>query len=776
MIHAENNMFRKPVPVIHLLLITLLLALLSGCTGLRSVGEGRHLYSGQVMEIDSVQFLDDPSEAKDELYELIDLRPNKKFLWMRPALSLYNLLPEPKKETGFRHWMKYTLGKPPVFIEDINLPNTTSAIENRLQNRGNFNARAGFVVVEKAKTAEVRFSVSPGKPYKLETIKYPDTPESGINSDISKLFPKSLLKQGKSYKLKTFENERVRIDGLLKEKGYYYFKPDYLLFTADTAGGENKINTRLKVKPGIPAEASTAFRLNNIYVFDDYSLGNSKPDTIKIGNYFYVSGKHQFKPQTILGVVFLEKDSLYSRTHHYNTLRNLMGIGVYKYANARFRPDDLIPDRMNVNLFLTPVKKISLSAEMSAAIKSNNFAGPGLNLIYKDRNLFAGAELLTLSLGGSFETQVSGDSKGQTSYQVNLDGSLSLPRFVPSFIGAKTSRTYVPKTIFAGGFGIYSRVNLYKMNSFNSSIGYSWKRNERISFLLRPVEASFTRLSESTAEFEDYLNENPTVRKSFEEQFIVGSSFTFVNSNFHFNSRRHVFYLSESIDFAGNFLSLVTRISEQSWPSAENQHNIFGLPYSQFVNLRSEFRYQFNLNKKSQIAWRFIGGLALPYGNSATIPYIRQYYVGGTNSIRAFVARSLGPGTFSTTDSLNNSYIDQAGDIKLETSIEYRFDIYKYFKGAVFADAGNIWLVNDDPQRPGGKFNPETFYKEIAVGSGLGFRFDFKIIVLRIDLAFKLRKPYLPEGERWVFNDLDLRSKSWRRENILWNIAIGYPF
>ncbi len=769
-------MLKKTGFYFQILSATLLLAILSACTGLKSVSDGKHLYTGQVMKIDSVQFLDDPSAAKEELYGLIDVRPNKKFLWMRPALSLHTMLPEPKKETGFRHWLKYTLGKPPAFIEDINLPNTTLAIGNRLQNRGNFQANASFEVIEKGKTAKVIFSVIPGKPYTLDNITYPDSTKQGIAADISTLFPNSLLKQGKIYNLKTFENERVRIDGILKEKGYYYFKPDYLLFTADTAVGEHKIDSWLNVKPGIPPEASTAFTLNNIYVFDDYSLGNSKPDTIKIGNYFYVSEKHQFKPKTILGVVFLEKDSLYSRTSHYNTLRNLMGIGVYKYANARFKPDDSLPGRMNVNLFLTPVKKISLSAEMSAAIKSNNFAGPGLNLIYKNRNLFAGAELLTLTLGGSFETQVSGESKGQTSYQVNLDGTLALPRFVPFTLGGKTSRSFVPKTIFAGGFGIYSRVNLYKMNSFNSSIGYSWRRNERISHLFRPIETSFTRLVESTQEFEDYLDENPTVRKSFEEQFIVGGSYTFVNSNFHFSSRKHVFYLSESIDLAGNLLSLVTRISEKEWATAENPQDIFGLPYSQFANLRSEFRYLLNLNRKSQIAWRFIGGVAMPYGNSTTIPYIRQYYVGGTNSIRAFIARSLGPGTFSSNDSINNTYIDQAGDIKLETNIEYRFDIYKYFKGAVFADAGNIWLVNDDPQRPGGKFDKKTFYKEIAVGSGLGLRFDFKIIVLRIDLAFKLRKPYLPEGERWVFHELDLGSKTWRRENILWNIAIGYPF
>jgi len=261
-------MFKKSGLYRHILSATLLSVLLSGCTGLKSVVDGKHLYTGQVIKIDSVQFLDDPSEAKEELKGLITQKPNKKFLWMRPALSLHNMFREPKKETGFRHWMKYTLGKPPVFMEDINLSNTTLAIENRLQNRGNFHAKAGFELIEKAKTAKVIFSVFPGKPYTLNTIRYTDSTAKGIAGDISALLPKSLLKQGKIYNLNDFENERVRIDGILKGKGYYYFKPDFLLFTADTSVGERKINTWLNLKPGIPAEASTAFRLNNIYVFD----------------------------------------------------------------------------------------------------------------------------------------------------------------------------------------------------------------------------------------------------------------------------------------------------------------------------------------------------------------------------------------------------------------------------------------------------------------------------------------------------------------------------
>ena len=187
-------------------------------------------------------------------------------------------------------------------------------------------------------------------------------------------------------------------------------------------------------------------------------------------------------------------------------------------------------------------------------------------------------------------------------------------------------------------------------------------------------------------------------------------------------------------------------------------------------------RYTLNINKKNQLAWRFIAAAGIPYGNSSTMPYLRQYFVGGTNSVRAFIARSIGPGSFNSTDLGTDVYIDQAGDIKLETNVEYRFDIYKFLKGALFADAGNIWLVNEDPQRTGGKFKFDTFYHQIAVGSGAGLRFDFNYIIFRIDLALPLCKPYLEEGNRWVINQIDLFNSSWRKENLVWNFAIGYPF
>jgi len=758
------------------LLITasLITALLAGCTGLKSVSDGSHLYTGHELNIDSTQFIQHLFDTKKELNGLFKVKPNSKLLWMRPKLCLDYMIKESVKKKGFKHWLKTKVAQPPVLLESITLPEFNTAIENRLQNRGNFHAKSDFEVISKGKTAKVQFTISPGEPYKLKTINYPNGNE-GIKSDINKLQPKSILKTGNIYNLKDFENERSRINQALINKGYYYFRPDYLLFTADSAVGNREINTWLDLKPETPAEAATAVRFNNIYIFDDYSLRDYHPDTLKIGNYFYVSEKHKFKPETILNEVFFEKDSLYSRANHYATLQRLMGLGIYRFTSANFTPDNSLSDRINVNVLLTPMTKISLSAEMNAALKSNNFAGPGFNLNYKNRNFFGGAELLSVTLGGYFDWQYSGSTKGKAAYQFTLDAALTLPKFAPFNLEKGTIKSLAPKTIITAGGGTYRRVDLYELHSFNTSLGYQWKQTEYITFQLNPIDISYTNLAESSLEFDNFLEENPSIKRSFEQQFILGTSFNFVNRRISLGSSKHSLYLDENLNLAGNITSLIITAFHGARPTSENPYELLNTPYSQFAMLRNEIRYYYKPNTQHQIAWRFIAGVGIPYGNSSTIPYVKQYYVGGPYNIRAFVSKSVGPGTYAPADSMSNTYIDQTGDITLETSLEYRFGIYKSFKGALFVDVGNIWLINEDPQRPGSGFNKETFYKQLAVGAGYGFRFDFNFILLRIDLAVPLRKPYLPEGQEWVIDEIDF-SKDWRRDNFMWNIAIGYPF
>ena len=753
----------------------LFLAWLSaGCTGLDKLPEGQYLFTGAEITYDSAQLLSDKGRADSQLEGLIR-SPNTKILWMRPFLSIHNMVGETKKEKGLKHWLKYKLGSPPVLVDDMMPGRINEAMVNRLVNLGHFDAGSDYEVIRNQKTAMLAFSVSPGKPYHVGAYSFP-AGYSPLTARINQTRKGTLIETGMPYQLETLKKERGRIDSYLKNHGYFYFSQDDLLFLADSSAGQRDVDLQLTVKENVPKVARTAFTLERIYVHDDFSLENYHPDTTIINGFYYISDKHFFKPKTILEAVFLENDSLYSRKDHYNTLSYLMGLGVYKFANARFNITDTLDGRMNAGIYLTPEKKMSVTAEIGAAVKTNNYAGPGLNLSFKNRNSFRGAELFALTLGGRFESQFTGQYKGEVSYEVTLDASLTFPRFVPFRFNPELSRRYVPRTVINAGAGLFSRVRYYELQSFNVSLAYNWRSSERISQEFMPVDVSFTNLSGTSDEFREYLDNNPTIRRSFEEQFILGMRYVFTYGNLQQRKRRTNFFISESVDLAGNLASAITSLARGKTPDPDDPQRLLNVPYSQFVKLRNEVRFFVRPGKKDRIGIRLIAGGAIPYGNASTIPYVRQFFVGGTNSVRAFRARTVGPGSYAPSDTVSSVYIDQAGDIKLETSLEYRFPLHSFLKGALFMDAGNIWLVNEDEQRPGGKFSINRFYRELAVGTGLGIRFDFDFVIIRLDLAFPLRKPYLPEGERWVFDEISPGSSSWRRENIILNFAIGYPF
>jgi len=252
-IRDASILWRAGCFFVHLLLPVLGFAfLIASCTGVGKIGENNYLYTGYDIKIDSTNYLSDPAAAKAELKSLINNKPNHRFLWMRPRLLMYTIVPEPKKDRGVKYWLKNKYGEPPSLLADFNLQNSVATFENRLQNRGNFNARTKYEVKYGKKTAKVRFDVSPGLPYTIRSVEYPEG-VTGIASEINKLYSGSVIRPDKTYLLKDFEKERKRIDGLLKEKGYYYFNPDYLIFNADTTPGSRSIDVALAVKPDAPA-------------------------------------------------------------------------------------------------------------------------------------------------------------------------------------------------------------------------------------------------------------------------------------------------------------------------------------------------------------------------------------------------------------------------------------------------------------------------------------------------------------------------------------------
>jgi outer membrane protein assembly factor BamA len=470
----------------------------------------------------------------------------------------------------------------------------------------------------------------------------------------------------------------------------------------------------------------------------------------------------------------IQPEMLYSRTKHISTISRLESMGAFRFVSVKYDPVSDSSHLLDATILLAPSKKLSLNAEVNAVAKTNYFVGPGVKLTFKSRNFLKGGELFTVNLHGRFETQVAGNDKGNTAYEVGTDINLIIPRIIPFRVtGYRDGHVFYTKATV--GYNIFQRLNMYQFNTSHASWSYNWKKSNPVSHQLKLIDISFTNLAKATDEFNDWLNINPSLKRSFEEQFILGTSYSYILNHLDEKYKKKYFFRLAA-DPSGNLMTAVMSIGKKEKPSSDKPYKLFGNPISQFFRALTEARYYINTGEKSIIATRLFIGAGIPYGNSSTIPYVRQFFVGGTNSLRGFTSRSVGPGSYTPPDSLQGLNIDQTGDIKTEANIEYRFPMTKYLKGALFVDVGNVWLVYEDSTRVGAVFDFKRFYKELAISSGIGLRIDFNVVIVRFDLGFPLRKPWLPEGERWVVREINPFDREWRRKNLILNFSVGYPF
>jgi outer membrane protein assembly factor BamA len=354
------------------------------------------------------------------------------------------------------------------------------------------------------------------------------------------------------------------------------------------------------------------------------------------------------------------------------------------------------------------------------------------------------------------------DGQVNPAYELGAGIQYTLPGLYPAFL-FRAERKSLPRTTVSLGYDLFNRLDLYRLNSITTSIGYGWSKTDRINHSLNIMELNFTQLPEESKsdEFKEYLEDNPGVQRSFDEQFILGAGYEFTY-NASANGRGE-FFFKGGVAFAGNLLNGLYTLANAEQDTL-GRYLLLGVPFSQYVRLRMDVRDGFRVGRSGKMVGRLSVGLGIPFGNSNILPYIKQFYVGGTNSLRSFVARSVGPGSEVPPEGYN----DVTGDVRLEVNAEYRFTLSGSLKGALFVDAGNIWLYNEDPARPDGHFRFDTFLKQVAISYGWGLRWDFDFLVARLDFAYTLRTPYLPEDERWSdgFNFWDPAL----------SLAIGYPF
>jgi Outer membrane protein/protective antigen OMA87 len=749
----------------------------AACSGTKHLPKGEKLYTGAKIKFETTDKIN-RRNIKTITKTALRPEPNTSYLGIRPKLWLYMAVGEDPK-SKFGKWLK-NRGEAPVLISSVKPEVTTAIIDAKLFNIGIFKSYSESKIVEKTNTARVIYTSHIHKPYTVKDLIYA-IPDDSLSSIILAEKKKSLIKPGEDYNLDILKNERIRIDALLKNNGYFYFNPDYLLFKVDTSGVDRTISLKLTLKDSIPKNALIVYHINNIYIDEDYSLNEgdtiTAKDTIRYQNYVFLGKKSEMniRPTVILRSVYLKKNEIYSRQNHYITLNRLMSMGNFKFVQVKFSDSDTTAAGfLDVTILMTIMPNRSFRAEIDIVSKSNNFTGPKMNLSILNRNTFKGAELLNLNMAGSFEAQFNGNNKNLYSYSMNPQIELTFPRFLVPFNIKRTSNTYIPKTSLLLSYSYMKRVDYFDMRTFQFIYGFKWRENIRKEHELNPINVSYSSITNQSAAFTELLASNPFLKKSYEELFIAGGSYAYTYNEQTESLKKIQFFLLATAETAGNVFSLAKLIGGEK-PSSENPSKVIGSIYSQYAKLSIDARVYYNLNDRNKLAMRFFAGTGKPFGNSSVLPYTKQFFSGGPNSLRGFQINSVGPGTFFQNVD-NRGFLQLGGEIKLETNAEYRFNIYRFIKGALFVDAGNVWLQKSNPENTGSPFLFSRFINEVAVGAGAGIRIDVSIFTLRFDLAMPLRKPWLEENHRWVTNQINFSNSSWRRENLVLNVAIGYPF
>ncbi|MHB9143209.1 MAG: translocation and assembly module lipoprotein TamL [Paludibacter sp.] len=757
--------------------VLLICLLLASCSGTRHLPKGEKLYTGAEIKLESTEKVN-KSYIKGMISAVIRPVPNKSYFGMRPQLLIYQAGGENPK-SKFKKWIQKS-GDAPVLMNAVKPGATAAIIDAGLFNIGIFNSYTEYKIVEKKHTASVIYTSHIQKPYVFKNLIY-NISDDGISRLILSEKENSLIIPGEDYKLETLKNERVRIDNLLKNRGYFYFNPDYLLFKADTSSIDHSISFRLTLKEDIPKNALTVYHIHNVFINQNYSLNNDSTDltkdTVMCQNTVFIGNDSDMNihPKVILRSVYLRKNEIYSRKNHNITLNRLMSMGNFKFVQIKFSDSDTTAlGYLDATILMTPMTDHTFRAEMDIVSKSNNYTGPRLNLSLLNRNAFYGAELLNLTMAGSFEAQLSGVNKNLYSFSLNPQVELTFPRFLVPFKIKPSNSIYIPKTHFLLSYNYLKRMDYFDMSTFQFKYGFKWKEDIKNEHELNPVSVSYTSLTNKSQAFSDLLSANPYLQKSYDEQFIAGGSYSYTYNEQLVPGKKIQYFFHTTLETAGNAFSLLKLIGGEK-PSSVNPSKIAGSIYSQYASFSFDGRAYYNFKDENKIALRFFTGIARAYGNSSTLPYSKQFFSGGPNSIRAFQINSLGPGIYEQTTA-NTGFLQLGGDIKLEMNAEYRFGIYRFVKGALFVDAGNVWLQKSNPANIGSPFAFNSFMNELAVGAGVGLRVDVSFFVLRFDLAMPLRKPWLPENQRWVTNQIDFLSPTWRAQNLILNIAIGYPF
>lgn len=761
----------------------LALIFFNACKSTKYLQDDQLLYNGaKLVKVKPKK--DQPKAAlTTELSYKIIQSPNKKIFGQRFKLWVYQKLINHTKEKGFRHFLKTKIGEPPAIYNHHLTERSRLSIQQSLRDNGFLNASVSVDTTIKNKIINVKYTVrGNGRFFINNYILPPDTTE--LLRIINKKIKKPLIQSGNPYSLSSIDAERLRIESLARNNGFFEFDQSSLYFYLDTTIQEHrKLDMYVSLSAPANQKNFNRYQLGNINIYPDYSLSNTptseKKDTIREEYWQLIQNKEVVKLSALQEAIAQDSGAVYSQKLERQAINYLLDFGVFKYVNLKY--EKVLVDSqpvLNRNFYLSPSLNQDFGLELEASTERTNFLGYSVGVNYIHRNIFRGAERFKTSLSLGAETQAGDEGPFVNTLEVNYDAGLSIPRLLLPFKITSRLRSAIPKTLINVNGTFQQRNTLFTSASALAELGYAWKQKQSFQHQFYPFQFTLLRLLSTSDDFEKELLENPRLRASFDDLLILATNYRFSFSNQLLNNRKNYFYFRGELETAGNVASL---IASPNPDEPDDPKTFLNIPIAQFARAQAEARYTWYQPKTSVVA-RLATGYALPYGNSDAVPYIRQFFVGGASSNRGFRFRGVGPGSYAPDegrDTTTFAFFDRVGDIRLEANVEYRFPlpISEYLKGAIFFDAGNVWLSQKSGEElPEGKFEWDRFYKELALGAGFGLRVDVQYVIIRFDFGIPLKDPSLAEGERWLIKDIQPGSKNWRNDNLKFNLAIGYPF
>jgi len=759
--------------------------LLASCNSTRFVPEGKYL-------LNRISVRSDNKNLKhDELKIHVRQKENLRILGvLKFHLGVYNLS-SGKKEND---WLK-RVGEAPVLYDEFQTQKSKDQLQIFLKNKGYYNAvvRDSLVINQAKKKLNLIFNIKAGEPYRIRNYTY-YIKDKSLQDAILKDSVNQLLKSNDIFDLDVLNAERQRITTNLKNRGYYKFSEEFVSFQADTNFYRHQVDLTMNVDDALlnndEAEvvAHQKYKIRNYLIYPDFKTVDLtgvqqelKSDTLTDKDYSFIySGRLKYRPILFYNLNRMKDSTWFCLQNAEKTYRALNRLKQFKLINISFAETnalakDSIP-LLECKMQLSPLPSQNFSIDVEGTNSSGNLGVAG-NLNYQQRNVFGGAEVLDIQLRGARERQQTLQGNNRFNFntqEFGFETSLTIPKFLSFINGNRRFSFQIPETRFSAGYNYQNRPD-YTRTITNLKFGYIWKTSEYIFHTLNLLDLNYVNLYKFNEVFINSIKDL-YIKSSFTDHLISASNYSWMYNTQNVNKRDDYKFFKLNIESAGNLLSIYSRLVNKAkivdidtiTGIRNSYYEVLNTRFAQYLKGDFEYRYGHMIDKSSSVVGRAFFGIGVPFGNFNVLPFEKKYFTGGANGIRAWQVRSLGPGSYNAPSDV---YPNQSSDIKLEANLEYRFKFFWRVEGAFFMDAGNIWAINYKDNREGAVFKMDTFYKQIAVGSGFGLRFDFTYFLFRLDLGVKMRDPSRAEGKRFIPGNYQLSSDQFNL-----SFAIGYPF